>query len=243
MILLRARYYVGGRSLYKVVACVSEEKYISSAEHPRTPITVSATLDGQPLDAGTIGHIDYDYDESVVKFIGHWVHERDASTALNASLPINMNWIAFFAAVFKFYVDHEEQFFGLHDSLMDILIGWMRIASYIEDTESMMKDVYSAIGGHELDHQQYSKIWSSSQMIELLAAVHMHYDIYRSSYIGDKLDLAVKVQFWALHEYRKARAVDDFTKLPQDPLADDFDQYCLYHNHEEDGTCYRTKQR
>ncbi|KAG9660488.1 hypothetical protein KCU95_g3395, partial [Aureobasidium melanogenum] len=201
------------------------------------------------VDGVEIKEVKLMYHESFVKFYAHWINEPNAEAAFEICLPKNISWPLFACDVLRFWQD-ESLHDDLHDSMVDCIIERMRFRKQQNWSPVLLINaLYSSVEATEEESQNGTCSTQETQLSNLLAVLYLHHrktELVGQNriYMGESrvLDLKHDIKTIAMSLLIEAAAGEDFSKLPQDPLAIDFDDHCRYHTHGDDKICHKQKQ-
>ncbi|KAG9520127.1 hypothetical protein KCU93_g7782, partial [Aureobasidium melanogenum] len=232
--------------VFKTVAYVPGIRYreICNAIGSDPCYTITKCVDGVEIKEFKLMH-----HESYVKFYAHWINERNIEAALEICLPKNISWPLFACGVLRFWLD-ESLHDDLHDSMVDCIIERMQLRKQKNWSPVLLINVlYCSVETTERVSQIGTYFPQETKLSNLLAVLYLHH--HKTELMGQNricmgesrvLDLKHDIKTIAMSLLIEAASEGNFSKLPQDPLADNFDDHCRYHTHGKYETCYKEKQ-
>lgn len=178
--------------------------------------------------------------KSHIKFMAHWIRSHDVGSSLNASFvrgqpaphsgELDREWLSFMFRLMTRLSRFCNNQPGIHDFLSDMLLDYLRTRKEceIDDIHKLYKSTKSS--------------WSS-RTDPIFANLLLH---HRGGFVECVYDDDVFGGFGSM-EHRIATGwisdawrTKDWSDVPQDILADDFDDYCRYHTH-GNKPCHRVR--
>ncbi|KAH0365229.1 hypothetical protein KCU65_g6219, partial [Aureobasidium melanogenum] len=221
-----------------VVACVHSAQFDQITKPGHRWNEAAARKD----DFLSVRHIEFGQSRYFIEYIAHYAQQRNATAALNSSRPDNDLWHEHLFEVYR-VICLEKGFTGeIHDSLIDSLLDSIRKD---ERDGALVKNVLLFIINIAY---MSDMVWGegtladSSHLIKLLAVLALHHA--KSLLWSHLLDEKENEFFSALREGAISELLKTFppgesnTTL-KDPLAEGFDQHCIYHVHGKNEPCYR----
>ncbi|KAG9513512.1 hypothetical protein KCV07_g8741, partial [Aureobasidium melanogenum] len=216
--------------------------------------TLSLIDDGKEFTGLKIRKLDFDlsfrYCDStagVVKFIARWAQSRSAEDAFWATYKRATPSDNFPSGVFEEFI--MEMFEGLRlfepnihtdvlDYVVDFVIDCIR-EDYLHETHggSIVEDLIK-----RWINASISVSKSPTKMHSVFANYILHHQNGEvdPDFEDNEGEIIIEtVQSWK----EKVWSAKDFSILPQEITAEDFNDYCRYHTHEDSRSCYRKKQK
>jgi hypothetical protein len=194
-----------------------------------------------------------DSSSDVIKFIACWAQTRSAENTFRATYKRARPCENFLGEIYeelrfcdKFIMEMFEDLRSFEpnvhtdilDSVVDFVIDCIR-----------QDHMYEAYGGNLFE--DLIKRWNCisisvskppTKMHSVLANYILHHQNGEvdPDFEGDEGEIIIEtVQSWK----EKVWSAKDFSILPQEITAEDFNDYCRYHTHEDSRSCYRKKQK
>lgn len=219
----------------KVVAHVSKTQFMSVFE---APSHLLKTIYPGPLDSTHVSNMlhleefECDTDESVVRFLAHWMYNCDVRIAMEETTPENRRWCLFFFDVLNFCVLHgslNNPSFSIttniHNGLIHYFIDFLREQKVTELSDLLDEAFFNGAKRSPLT------VGSTKEMDSLMAALVFHHRptrLYCRDWTESTLEWVVMDKCSDYHE-SLIEQEGSLENLPHDPLAKGWEDYLLYH--------------
>lgn len=195
--------------------------------------TLSLIDDGKEFTGLRIRKLDFGASLELIKYITHWAQNQSAEEAYHAAHEHEETPDTFIMDLFEemrsftpdltvnfidSYIDwvidaiRGDYMYGGGDLFEDLILRWCNCSSSDSKSPTKMYRIFANYILHQQDGDFDPKLGSS---------------------IGDVIKEIV--QSWKKEVWR----TKDFSILPQNIAAQDFNDYCRYHSHGDSHTCYR----
>lgn len=181
-----------------------------------------------------ISSYDIDAPEDVVRCLAHWIEERDATAAIDATRPADKKWPEFFFNVYCSVLPICG--LKIQDALSDCFIDWFRKEMSLAAKPTLLFwEVYGEYKSQSEDLPTYE-----GRMDELFAVLALYQDsTLQDDWSAEYGRLAQPVIDGAMRLFWNAWNAKNLSTIPKNPLNADFRDYCQYHCLFR---CYRTNQ-
>ncbi|KAG9685878.1 hypothetical protein KCU95_g12415, partial [Aureobasidium melanogenum] len=135
------------------------------------------------------------------------------------------------------------------ESVVQFYAHWINERDVEAALELLIDALYCSVEATEQEGLIGTIFTRDTQLRNLLATLYIH---HRKEELVSKnrismaerrlLNLKDDIRVVAVSLLLEAATKGDFSELPKDVLASDFDQHCRYHVHGDKGRCYRQKQ-